>query len=58
MDTQTVRTFMTYAEVVAMYPHDEVHIQIDDIVRPMTLVEYEEFIQKQVSYVPPAVNNS
>jgi hypothetical protein len=45
---------MTYAEAVAMYPHDSVHIQIDDIVRPMTPAEYEAFIQKQVDYVPTA----
>ena len=45
---------MTYAEAVAMYPHDEVHIQVDDVVRPMTPAEYEEFIQRQVNYVPIA----
>ena len=43
---------MTYAEAVAMYPHDEVHIQLDDTVRLMTSAEYEEFIQKQVDSVP------
>jgi len=43
---------MTYAEAVAMYPHDEVSIQIDDVVRPMTPAEYEEFIQRQVNAVP------
>ena len=43
---------MTYEEAIAMYPHDEVHVQIDDIVRPMTPAEYEAFIQKQVAYVP------
>ena len=43
---------MTYAEAVAMYPHDEVHIQVDEVVRPMTPAEYEEFIQRQVNYVP------
>jgi hypothetical protein len=43
---------MTYAEAVAMYPHDEVHIQIDDVVRPMTPAEYEAFIQRQVNPEP------
>ena len=51
-DTQTVRNDMTYEEAIAMYPHDEVHIQIDDVVRPMTPAEYEAFIQKQVNYIP------
>ena len=45
---------MTYAEAVAMYPHDQVEIQIDNVVRLMTLAEYEEFIQRQVNYVPEA----
>ena len=44
---------MTYAEAVAMYPHDAVFIQIDDVVRPMTPAEYEEFIQRQVNAEPP-----
>jgi hypothetical protein len=44
---------MTYEEAIAMYPHSEVHIQIDDVVRPMTPAEYEEFIQRQVD-APPA----
>ena len=39
---------MTYQEAVEMYPHDQVHIQIDDVVRPMTPAEYEAFIQRQV----------
>ena len=43
---------MTYAEAVEMYPHDEVFIGIDDVVRPMTPAEYEAFIQRQVNYVP------
>jgi hypothetical protein len=43
---------MTYAEAVAMYPHDEVFVQVDDTVRPMTPAEYEAFIQRQVEYVP------
>lgn len=43
---------MTYEEAVKMYPHDEVHIQIDDVTRPMTLTEYEEFIQRQVNAEP------
>lgn len=43
---------MTYEEAVEMYPHDEVHIQVDDVVRPMTPKEYEEFIQRQVNAVP------
>jgi hypothetical protein len=43
---------MTYAEAVEMYPHDEVHIQVDDVVRPMTPEEYETFIKRQVEYQP------
>ena len=45
---------MTYAEAVAMYPHDAVFIQIDNVIRPMTLAEYEAFIQRQVEYIPEA----
>jgi hypothetical protein len=44
---------MTYEEAVAMYPHDEVHIQVDGVVRPMTPAEYEAFIQRLVDNVPP-----
>jgi hypothetical protein len=44
---------MTYEEAVAMYPHSEVHIQVDDVVRPMTPTEYEAFIQRQVDAPPP-----
>jgi hypothetical protein len=43
---------MTYEEAVAMYPHSEIHIQVDDVVRPMTPAEYETFIQIQVNAVP------
>ena len=43
---------MTYEEAIEMYPRDEIHIQVDDVVRPMTPAEYEEFIQRQVN--PPA----
>ena len=43
---------MTYEEAIAMYPHSEVEIQIDGVVRPMTPAEYEEFIQRQVDFVP------
>jgi hypothetical protein len=43
---------MTYEEAVAMYPHDEVFVQTDDKVRPMTPAEYEAFIEQQVNYVP------
>ena len=43
---------MTYAEAVAMYPRDEVHIQVDDIVKPMTAKEYEAFIDRQVNPLP------
>ena len=43
---------MTYAEAIAMYPHDSVFIQVDETVRPMTPAEYEAFIQRQVDYVP------
>jgi len=43
---------MTYEEAIAMYPHSEVHIQVDDLVRPMTPAEYEEFIQRQVDASP------
>jgi len=35
-----------------MYPQDEVFIQEDDVVRPMTPAEYEAFIQRIVDYVP------
>jgi hypothetical protein len=42
---------MTHAEAVAMYPHDEVFIQIDGVVRPMTPKEYEAFIERQMN--PP-----
>lgn len=45
---------MTYAEAIEMYPHDQVEIQIDNVVRLMTPAEYEEFIQRQVNYVPEA----
>ena len=45
---------MTYEEAIAMYPHDEVHIQVDDVVRVMTPAEYEAFIQLQVNAPPPA----
>lgn len=45
---------MTYEEAIAMYPHSEVHIQIDDLVRPMTPAEYEAFIQRQVNAEPQA----
>ena len=45
---------MTYQEAVEMYPHDEVFIQVDGVVRPMTPAEYEAFIQRQVDYVPEA----
>ena len=43
---------MTYQEAVAMYPHDSVFVQENDVVRPMTPEEYEAFIEKQVNYVP------
>ena len=43
---------MTYEEAVAMYPHDEIYVQVDDVVRLMTPAEYEAFIQKQVNAVP------
>jgi hypothetical protein len=43
---------MTYQEAVAMYPHDEVHVQVDDVTRPMTPAEYEAFIQRVVANVP------
>lgn len=43
---------MTYEEAVEIYPHSEVHIQVDGVVRPMTPAEYEEFIQRQVNYIP------
>ena len=43
---------MTYAEAVALYPHDEVHIQVDDVVRPMTPAAYEALIEKQVNAIP------
>ena len=43
---------MTYEEAIAAYPKSEVHIQVDDVVRPMTPAEYEEFIQRQVNAEP------
>jgi hypothetical protein len=43
---------MTYEEAIAAYPHDQVHVQVDGVVRLMTPAEYEEFIQKQVNYEP------
>jgi hypothetical protein len=43
---------MTYEEAVAMYPQDEVFIQIDDVVRPMTDEEYVAFINQQVNAQP------
>lgn len=43
---------MTYEEAVAMYPQNEVFIQIDNKERQMTPAEYEAFIQRQVDYVP------
>jgi hypothetical protein len=43
---------MTYEEAVAMYPHNEVYIQVDNVVRPMTPAEYEAFIERQVNAVP------
>jgi len=39
---------MTHQEAVEMYPHNEVFIQVDNVVRPMTPAEYEEFIQRQM----------
>ena len=44
---------MTYQEAIAMYPHDSVHIQIDDLVRLMTPAEYEAFIERQVKEPTP-----
>ena len=44
---------MTYEEAIATYPHNEVNIQVDDVVRPMTPAEYEAFIQRQVSNPQP-----
>ncbi len=46
---------MTHDEAVAMYPHDEVFIQVDDVVRPMTPAEYEAFIQEQMNPQPPVI---
>jgi hypothetical protein len=43
---------MTYEEAIAMYPHDEVHVQIDGVVRLMTPAEYEAFIEQQVNAEP------
>jgi hypothetical protein len=43
---------MTYEEAIAMYPRDEVFIQVDEIVRKMTPKEYEAFIERQMN--PPA----
>ena len=44
---------MTHAEAVAMYPYDEVFIQIDNVVRPMTPAEYEAFIELQMNPQQP-----
>ncbi len=44
---------MTYEEAIAKYPHDQVHVQIDDVVRPTTPAEYEAFIQQQVAMPDP-----
>jgi hypothetical protein len=44
---------MTPLEAVAMYPHDAVFIQIDDMVRPMTPAEYEAFIERVCNPLPP-----
>jgi hypothetical protein len=43
---------MTYEEAIAMYPHDAVFIQIDDVVRLMKPKEYEAFIERQVTNTP------
>ena len=43
---------MTYEEAIAAYPRDEVKIQVDGVVRPMTPAEYEEFINRQVNAEP------
>ena len=43
---------MTYEEAIATYPPDSVNIQIDDVVRPMTPVEYEAFIERVVNAQP------
>jgi hypothetical protein len=43
---------MTYQEAIAMYPHDQVHVQIDGVVRLMTPAEYEAFIEQQVNAEP------
>jgi hypothetical protein len=45
---------MTYEEAVAMYPHDSVFIQVDDVVRLMKPKEYEAFIARQVNPEPTA----
>jgi hypothetical protein len=43
---------MTYEEAIAAYPHSDVHIQVDGVVRPMTPAEYEDFINRQVNDEP------
>jgi hypothetical protein len=43
---------MTYEEAVAMYPQDEVFIQIDDETRTMNDEEYAAFINQQVNAQP------
>ena len=45
---------MTYEEAIAMYPHSEIHVQIDDVVRLMTPEEYKAFIDKAVNPEPTA----
>ena len=43
---------MTYEEAIAAFPHSEVKFQVDDIVRPMTQAEYDEFIERQINAEP------
>jgi len=44
---------MTQEEAMEMYPHDSVHIQVDDVVRPMTPAEYKAFINRVVNEPAP-----
>ena len=39
---------MTYEEAIAMYPQDEVFIQVDDETRTMTDEEYEAWVEQGV----------
>jgi hypothetical protein len=39
---------MTYEEAIALCPHNQTFVQVDDLVRVMTPKEYEAYIQQLV----------